>query len=84
MAFKTGGPGGGLSVVTCDHLDCPERFNSYSIPSIVREQAAAARWRVAIKAGRGEPLRDLCPKHKNPPRMSKDGVGKWIAETRGR
>ncbi len=72
----------GVTVVFCDVKDCTERFNTYSCSSIALEQALHAGW-VRIKRAlvtnpavqsrllpRPDKDVDLCPKHKNPARMT--------------
>ncbi len=65
------------TVVRCDVEGCPERFYSYSMPSVVRKQAKLAGWwrgsaRKVLKpdgegatyAGTSRKLVDVCPSHR--------------------
>lgn len=65
MALKVGGPGGGLTVISCDHEGCVQRFNSYSVASIVPVQAQHAKWTVQeTRRARVKFTQHFCPKHK--------------------
>lgn len=76
MGLKSGGPGNGLTVITCDcgAPDCTERFNSYSVPSIVPVQAQNAKWALVEGkrvSGVRQPDKFYAPKHRPRPRMEK-------------